>query len=26
MSIIYAQADIFYKNENIAFLGGNLQW
>jgi hypothetical protein len=25
MSIIYAQADIFYKNENIAFLGGNLQ-
>ena len=25
MSIIYAQADILYKNENIAFLGGNLQ-
>jgi hypothetical protein len=25
MSIIYAQADIFYKNETIAFLGGNLQ-
>jgi len=25
MSIIYAQADIFYKNENYAFLGGNLE-
>ena len=25
MSIIYAQADIFYKSESYAFLGGNLQ-
>ena len=25
MSIIYAQADIFYKNENYAFIGGNLE-
>ena len=25
MSIIYSQADIFYKSDNYAFLGGNLQ-
>jgi hypothetical protein len=25
MSIIYAQADVFYKSESYAFLGGNLQ-
>ncbi len=25
MSIIYAQADIFFKSNNYAFLGGNLQ-
>ena len=25
MSIIYAQADIFFKSDNYAFLGGNLQ-
>ena len=25
LNIIYAQADIFYKNENYAFLGGNLE-
>jgi hypothetical protein len=25
MSIIYSQADIFYKSDNYAFLGGNLE-
>tara|TARA_A100000172_G_scaffold25405_1_gene14848 strand:+ start:12455 stop:17284 length:4830 start_codon:yes stop_codon:yes gene_type:complete len=25
LNIIYAQADIFYKNENYAFIGGNLE-